>query len=178
MKKVIVKCRVKNRERLEDKLSAIDLEFSPIYWLHDRIYVPRGYKPKNNFPRLIMRTEMHAVDEQPRYSLILKRHIEDSGIDIVETTPITDYTQTVNIIHELGFKQANEISRRRTELKLSDRVFMYLDDLDGHDNTCFAKLESVLDQDESSIAIKTSLVHTFKTLDEADIVEQSYLEML
>lgn len=177
MKKVIVKCRVKNRERLENKLAAIDLEFSPIYWLHDRIYVPRGYRPRNNFPRLIMRTEMHAVDEPPRYSLILKRHIEDSGTDIVEATTIVDYAGTVNIIHELGFKQSGEISRRRTELKLSDRVFMYLDDLDSHDGACFAKLESILDSSESSIAIKTSLVHTFKTLDELEIIEQPYIEI-
>ena len=87
MKKVILKCKLQNRDSFEDKLSEIDLDFGAIYWQHDRIYVPRSYKPNSNFPRLVMRTEMKAVDEPAEYYFILKRHIEDSGVDIVEETP-------------------------------------------------------------------------------------------
>ena len=45
MRKVIVKCKLKNRDEFERKLSDIDLDFSQVYWQHDRIYVPRNYKP-------------------------------------------------------------------------------------------------------------------------------------
>ena len=104
MKKVIVKCKLANRDRFEDKLSDIDMDFSPIYWQHDRVYVPRGYKRGMNLPRLIMRTEMRAVDRPAKYSLILRRHIEDSGVDIVEETLVKDYSEMVSIILQLGFK--------------------------------------------------------------------------
>ena len=75
MKKVIVKCKLSGRDRFEQKLAEIDLDFSPIYWQHDRVYLPRGYKRGMNLPRLIMRTEMKAVDRPPKYFLLLRRHI-------------------------------------------------------------------------------------------------------
>lgn len=175
MNKAIVKCKVKNRDQLEERLSRLDLEFSPICWLHDRIYVPRGYRPGQNLPRLIMRTTMYAVDEPPRYTLILKRHIEDSGLDIVEETPVTDYIQTVNIISQLGFTQSGEVSRRRTELTLGERTVMYLDDLDSTGDT-YAKLETTLTPEDSIPAVKQSLIHTFDTLNEHEIIEHSYVD--
>ena len=91
MKKIILKCKLTNRDSFEQKLSDIDLDFSPIYWQHDRIYVPRNYKPHANFPKLVMRTEMKSVDKPAKYYFILRRHIEDSGVDIVEETAVTDY---------------------------------------------------------------------------------------
>ena len=90
MKKVILKCQLSSGDKFEKKLSDIDLDFSPIYWQHDRVYVPRNYKRGMNLPRLIVRTNMKAVDVSPEYLLILKRHIEDSGIDVVEETDIKD----------------------------------------------------------------------------------------
>ena len=122
MKKVILKCKLSSRDKFEDKLSDIDLDFSAIYWQHDRVYAPRGYKRGMNLPRLVMRTEMKAVDKPPKYSLILRRHIEDSGIDVVEETSIKDYQNTVNIILQLGFKLVGEVSRRRQELKMGEEI--------------------------------------------------------
>lgn len=130
MRKVIVKCKIKNRDRFEKKLEGVDLEFSPVYWQHDRVYVPRGYKGRSNYPRLIMRTEMHAIDEAPSYLLSLRRHIEDSGVDIIEDTKIVDYEGMVNTILQLGFKQFGEVSRRRQEIKMSENTMLYLDTLD------------------------------------------------
>ena len=57
MRKVIVKVKLASRDRFEEKLSDIDLDFSAIYWQHDRVYIPRGYKKNSNYPRLVMRTE-------------------------------------------------------------------------------------------------------------------------
>lgn len=177
MKKVILKCKLSSREKFEDKLSDIDLDFSSIYWQHDRVYVPRGYKRGMNLPRLVMRTEMKAVDKPPRYSLILRRHIEDSGIDVVEETPIKDYENTVNIILQLGFKPAGEVSRRRQDLKMGEGTYIYLDKIDGK-NGYYAKIESNLGQDDSIAAAKEDLKKTFETLGETNLVDDSYFELI
>ena len=123
-----------------------------------------------------MRTTMHAVDEKPEYSLILRRHIEDSGIDVVEETPVTDYATTVNIIMQLGFKPAGEVSRRRQELEMGEGTKIYLDEIDGKEST-FAKIESVIVDGDSTIEAKSDLKKTFETLGETDIVESPYAEL-
>lgn len=180
MKKVILKCRVADRDVFEDKLSEIDLDFSAIYWQHDRVYVPRGYKRNMNLPRLVMRTEMHAVDEPPTYRLILRRHIEDSGVDVVEETPVQDYETTVNIIMQLGFRLAKEVSRRRQELSTGEGTVIYLDQLDnvdGSDESTYAKIESVLADGLSVTEVRNDLVKTFQALNENNFVESAYFEL-
>lgn len=176
MKKIILKCKLKSRDDFEQKLSDIELDFSPIYWQHDRVYVPKNYKPNSNFPRLIMRTEMKAVDKPAKYSFILKRHIEDSGIDVVEETKITDYEELVSIIMQLGFKLAKEVSRRRQELDMGEGTFIYLDkidDLPGY----YAKIESDLSDKDSVFEAKEDLEKTFKTLGESNFIEEAYFEI-
>lgn len=176
MKRVILKCRLKSRDAFEEKLSEIDLDFSPIYWLHDRIYIPKNYRPHNNFPRLIMRTEMKAVDKPPKYYLILKRHIEDSGVDIVETTAIQDYESVVRIIFQLGFKLASEVSRRRQELAMGQGTNIYLDKLE-RDPHYYAKIESDLDDKDSVTEARDDLTKTFKTLGESNYIDSTYFEL-
>lgn len=176
MKKVILKCKLSSRDKFEDKLSDIDLDFSAIYWQHDRVYVPRSYKRGMNLPRLIMRTEMKAVDKPPKYSLILRRHIEDSGVDVVEETSIKDYENTVNIILQLGFKPAGEISRRRQDLKMGEGAYIYLDKIDGQ-NGYYAKIETNLAQDDSVAEARADLQKTFETLGETNFVENAYFEL-
>lgn len=176
MKKIILKCRLKDRDNFEEKLSDINMDFGSIYWQHDRVYVPRGYKPKSNFPRLVMRTELKAIDEQPQYFLILRRHIEDSGIDIVEKTPVTDYANTVNIILQLGFRQAGEISRRRQDLDMGEGTIIHIDALDNRDET-YAKIETNLTSTDSVTEVKNDLKKTFETLGESDLIELPYVEL-
>ena len=176
MRKVILKCKLKNRDEFEKKLTDINLDFSLIYWQHDRIYVPRNYKPHSNFPRLIMRTEMHSVDKPAKYSFILKRHIEDSGVDIVEETIIKDYEKMVNIILQLGFKPAAEISRRRQDLKMGEGNFIYIDKVDNLPGY-YAKIESELTPDDSVTEAKEDLKKTFETLGESNIINEMYFEI-
>lgn len=176
MKRVILKCRLKSRDRFEDRLSDIDMDFGAIYWQHDRVYVPRGYKKKSNFPRLVMRTELKAINEQPQYYLILRRHIEDSGIDIIEKTPVSDYVTTVNIILQLGFRQAGEVSRRRQDLDMGEGTIIHLDELDGHEEA-YAKIETDLGDTDSVEAVRSDLIKTFETLGETDFVESAYFEL-
>ena len=176
MKKVILKCQLSSSDKFEKKLSDIDLDFSPIYWQHDRVYVPRNYKRGMNLPRLIVRTNMKAVDVSPEYLLILKRHIEDSGIDVVEETDIKDYTSVVNIILQLGFKLAAEVSRRRQELKMGEGTYIYLDKIDNQPGY-YAKIESDLSAEDSVTAAREDLKKTFETLGESNFVDKSYFEL-
>ena len=176
MKKVILKCKLRNRDDFEQKLSDIDLDFSPIYWQHDRIYAPRNYQPNSNYPRLIMRTEMKSVDKPARYYFILKRHIEDSGVDIVEETEVSDYEKLVNIILQLGFKLAKEVSRRRQSLKMGEGTYIYLDRVDNLPGY-YAKIESDLSDKDSVFEAKQDLEKTFRTLGESAFVDKPYFEL-
>ncbi len=176
MRKVILKCKLDNHNAFEQKLSDIDLDFSPIFWQHDRIYVPRNYKPHANFPRLIMRTEMQSVDKPAKYYFILRRHIEDSGTDITEETAVTDYEKLVNIILQLGFKPIAEVSRRRQSLKMGEGTFIYLDKVDNLQGY-YAKIESVLSDKDSVMEAKQDLEKTFKTLGEPNFIGLPYYEI-
>ncbi len=176
MRKVILKCKLKSRDEFEQKLADIDLDFSPIYWQHDRIYVPRNYKPHSNFPRIIMRTEMKAVDKPAKYFFVLRRHIEDSGVDIVEETTTKDYESMVNIILQLGFKPIAEVSRRRQELKMGEGTTIYLDKVDNLSGY-YAKIESDLQSTDSVQSAKEDLVKTFQTLGESHFVDKPYFEL-
>lgn len=176
MKKIILKARLKNRNSFEEKLNDIDLEFGAIRWQHDRVYAPRGFKKGMNLPRLVMRTDLAAIDEPPKYYLILRRHIEDSGIDIIEKTPVEDYTSAVNTILQLGFKQIGEISRRRQTLEMGEGTAIHLDEIDGKAEK-YAKIESVLTETDSVESVKTDLKKTFETLGESDFIESPYFEL-
>ena len=176
MKKVILKCKLSSREKFEDKLSDIDLDFSAIYWQHDRVYLPRGYKPGMNLPRMIMRTEMRSVDKPPRYTLFLRRHIEDSDVDIVEEVPVQDYQSMVNIVLQLGFKLAGEVSRRRQDLKMGEGTYIYLDKIDGKPGY-YAKIESAIGANDTVSEAKSDLKKTFETLGETNFVAKPYVEI-
>lgn len=178
MKQAIIKVKLKDPEGFEKKLSDIDFDFSPIYWQHDRVYAPRGFKHATNLPRLTMRTEMRAIDEPAHYYLMLRRHIEDSGIDVVEKSAVTDYENTVNIILQLGFKPIGESSRRRQEIDMGDDTFIYLDHIDGkEEGAAYAKIESILKDGDSAEESLKDLKKTFATFGETDIVEYSYGEL-
>ena len=176
MKKVILKCKLSSREGFEQKLTDIDFDFSLVYWQHDRIYVPKNYKPNANFPRLIMRTEMRSVDKPAKYSFILKRHIEDSGVDIVEETVIKDYENIVRIILQLGFKPVAEVSRRRQDLRMGEGNYIFLDKIEGKPGY-YAKIESALTSGDSVTAAKDDLKKTFYTLGESNFISSAYFEL-
>ena len=177
MKKVIVKCKLSSKETFEKKLSEIGLDFSGVHWQHDRIYVPREYKKNANYPRLIMRTDMESADRPAKYSLVLKRHIKDSSIDIVEEAIIKDYEKMVNIILQLGFKPFTEVSRRRQVLVMGEGVFICLDKIDNLPSY-YAKIEANLAPEDYVAEAKNDLESTFKTLGETNFIENPYFELI
>lgn len=179
MKKVIVKCKLKNHDDFEKKLSEIDMDFTPMYWLHERVYVPRNYQKKSSFPRLILRTEMHAVDRPAKYELQLRRHIEDSGIDIVDTTIIRDYQEAANIILQLGFEAQNEVSSRRQELALGKGTKLFMDKVDGVAGY-YAKIEAEIGDDDKAEEVRREIISTFEQFgqDVSTIIEDTYSEQM
>lgn len=176
MKKIIVKCRLHGKDDFRQKLSEIGLEFGEIYYLHDRIYIPREYQRGANYPRLDMRTLMTAVDKKPKYLMILKRHIEDSGVDIIDQTEVKDYSEAVNIIHQLGFKKVSEVSRQRQELKMSE-LTIYLDKVENLPGY-YAKMEAPLLEGESSQAVREDFEKTFAIFGQKDFTRQTFTELM
>ena len=177
MKKVIVKNKLRNKDDFVQKLYEIGMKFGEVYYLHDRVYVPRGYKRGANYPRLVMRTTMTAVNKMPVYQLILKRHIEDSGVDIIDTTEVKDYVEAVNIIHQLGFKKMVEVSRQRQKLKMSE-LRIYLDKVEGLPGY-YAKMETPVVEGERVSAVRMDLERTFETLGQHKKSSvQSYAELM
>ncbi len=179
MKKVIVKCKLKNRDDFEKKLTEIDMDFSPMYWQHERVFVPRNYQKRNSFPRLILRTEMKAVDRPAKYELELRRHIEDSGVDIVDTTVIRDYLEAANIIMQLGFEPQNEVSSRRQELVLGKGTKLFLDKVDGMAGF-YAKIEAELDEEDKVEEVRNELLMTFEQLGQepSTVIAGTYSEQM
>ena len=169
--------KLNSREAFEKKLDKMGMEFAPVFWQHDRVFVPRNYRRGGGYPRLIMRTEMKAVDKPAKYSLILKRHIEDANVEIFDETKVADYTEAANIILQLGFRPEAEISRRRQEIKMSDGVVLYLDKVEGLAGY-YAKIEAELKENESSSALRVEMIKTFENLDQKNEVIQTYSELL
>ena len=179
MKKVIVKCKLKNHDEFEKKLTEIDMDFTPMYWLHERVFVPRNYQKKSSFPRLILRTEMRAVDRPAKYELQLRRHIEDSGIDIVDTTIIRDYQEAANIILQLGFEAQNEVSSRRQELILGKGTKLFMDKVDGVAGY-YAKIEAEIGENDKVEDVRREIISTFEQFgqDASTVVADTYSEQM
>ena len=176
MKKAILKCKLENPDDFKRKLSDIEFNFSDTYWHHDRIYVPKNYQPKSNFPRLIMRTETKPKDTQPQFYLILKRHVEDSGLDITETTITDEYEKMVNIVFQLGFKFAAEISCHRQSLVVGEGTCIHLDKIDSLPGY-YAKIESDITTPDSVTEAHLDIEKTFRTLGESNFIKSAYFEI-
>ena len=126
---------------------------------------------------MMMRTEMKAVDRPPKYSLVLKRHIEDSNVEIVDETVVKDYTEAANIILQLGFRQVAEVSRRRQEIKMGEGTVMCLDKVEGV-QSYYAKIEAELGEKESAEMQRKEILKTFESLNESNEMPQTYAELL
>ncbi|MBQ3306186.1 CYTH domain-containing protein [Candidatus Saccharibacteria bacterium] len=179
MKRAIIKTKVKNKEELDRRMKEISLSFEPVMWQHDRVYLPRGYRPNMNMPRMIMRTEMKSVEKPARYVLILKRHIADSGVDVVNQTQVNDYVETVNLIHQLGFGNAAEVSRRRQVLRIGEDAVMYLDKVDRVPGY-YLKIETKLNDSDKVSEVMEDLKRTLKLFsqDEKTITNDTYFDLL
>lgn len=178
MRKLIYKVKLKNRDEFEARLAELDFDFGPMYWQHSRTFVPRNYQSHGNFPRMILRIEMKAVDRPAKYELICKRHIEDSGVTILHNTQVKDYAEAANILMQLGFVMQAEIPRRRQELDVNAKTKVYLDKVDTLSGF-YAKIEINIDNDgEVATARKEleQLLEEFGIMGQAQ-VRETYAEL-
>lgn len=177
MKKLIVKSQLANLRKFEQQMAGMGMEFSPVIWQHERIYLPHDYRPEMNFPRLVMRTEVIATNQPAVYAMYLKRHIEDSGVDWVNYTQVKDYTEASGIIHQLGFRKVAEVSRQRRELALDEKIRLYLDKVEGL-NEDFLKIEAELREGEAVDAMRYDLFNVLKMLGQTTFTMQPYFELV
>ena len=165
-----------DRVTFDRQLANIGMELSPVIWQHERVYLPSDYRPAMNFPRLVMRTEVRTTEQPAIYSMYLKRHIEDSGVDWVNFTEVKNYTEATGIIHQLGFRKAAEVSRQRQELWLDDKTVIYLDKVEGLDGY-FLKLEAELIDDEPIDLLRRDLFNILHMLGQETFVMQTYFSL-
>lgn len=177
MKKLIVKSQLMDRMVVDQQLAGIGLEWSPVIWQHERIYLPHDYRPAMNFPRLVMRTEVRSTEQPAAYAMYLKRHIEDSGVDWINFTQVKDYTEASGIIHQLGFRKVAEVSRQRQEVWMDEKIVLYLDKVEGLE-TSYLKIESELRDDEPVDALRRDLFKILSTLGQTTFTMQAYFDLL
>lgn len=177
MRKLIVKTRLLDLNRFYEQLAGIGTEMSPVIWQHERVYLPHNYQAERNLPRLVMRTEVKQTNQPAQYSMYLKRHIEDSGVDWVNYTSVGDYVEASGIIHQLGFKKTAEISRQRQEMWLDDQTVVYVDTVEGIEGS-FLKIEAILNEEDSVEALRKDLFAILKLLGLTTFTMQSYFELL
>lgn len=177
MKKLIVKSQISDAGDFERRALRTGLVFTASIWQHERVYVPHGFQMGMNLPRLVMRTEVVTTEQPAQYYLYLKRHIEDSGVDLVNLTAVGDYTEASGIVHQLGFRKAAEVSRQRRELVLDARTVIYLDVVEGLDGA-FIKIEFNLDDATPVDMARQELYTTLTLFGQKTFLLQPYANML
>lgn len=177
MKKVVLKSQVLDQAKLEKKIANIGMSFSPAVWQSERIYWLSDFKPRMNLPRMILRTEVAETDKPATYYLYLKRHIEDSGIDFVHLTTVGNYAEVIEIIKQLGYREAADVSRQRRTLQLDGHTVLYLDIVEGIDGV-FLKLEVEMMDDTPVDVVRATLFETLSLLGLETFMMQTYAELL
>ncbi len=177
MKKAIVKMRISTRAELISTLGRLDFNFTEPFWQHDRIFTPRNYSRESSLPRLILRTSVLVPNEDPVYSLLMRRHINNRHLDYLNEFVISNYTEAAHMLYQLGYELRTEFGRQRQILSMSDDVKIYIDHLDGTDQS-YAKIETNLrDNDDPELAYQ-DLLETFKVLEiVGEPVEKTYAEI-
>lgn len=163
MKRSIVKMKLNSRTDYIATLGEIGFEFSEPYWQHDRIFVPRNFDRTKSMPRLSLRTIVKNPGKDATYALVLRRHFENGKFDLVNATPVTDYTETAHILHQLGFELKYEVSRRRQELNMGNTIKITIDKIDNLPGY-YSKIESDLSDGDDTLAAHEDLIETFRVL--------------
>ena len=161
MKTVIVKAKVQNKTNLIKNIQAAGHDFGRPIFQHDRVFLPRGYEPSRKLPKMLLRTEIIDPKRKPWYQLVQKRHIEAENVDLIFTTGILNYSDTGNMLQQLGFEIRAEVMRNRQKLQVEDTVF-YLDDVEGLGT--YIKLERALGKGENEPAVRQELWDVLRVL--------------
>ena len=178
MKKAIIKTKIHSRIGFFETLDSIGFNFEPDYWQHDRIFVPRNYDRNKAYPRLSLRTVVRK-DGETLYALVMRQHFTQNNLDVINRTLVGDYAEAAHILYSLGYEFKAEVSRRRSELAMGETVRIYVDKIDGLDGY-YAKIETILDKNESPEEAREDLIQSFHVLGVEDVVpiNQTYGELI
>lgn len=171
MKLVIIKAKVKNKVDFIRKLNDVGHDFPHAIFQNDRVFLPRGYQPSRNLPKIIIRTEIIEPKRKPWFQLLQKRHIQADDTNLIHITPVLNYSETAHIIQQLGLEYKVEVLRNRQKLQIEDTTF-YLDDVDGLGT--YIKLEREVKKGDNPAQIRQELWDVLevlgidKTLEEPD----------
>ncbi|MDO4871868.1 MAG: CYTH domain-containing protein [bacterium] len=161
MKRVIVKAKVEDKISLIKNIQATGHDFGKVIFQNDRIFLPRGYQPSRNLPKLMVRTEIIDPKRKPWFQLIQKRHLREENVDLVNETPVLNYTETAHIVQQLGFEFKAEVTRNRQKLQVEDTIF-YLDDVEGLGT--YIKVEKELSKNENIEEVRNELWNILEVL--------------
>lgn len=165
MKTVIVKAKVKNKIEFMKNIQAAGHDFGSAIFQSDRVFLPRNRKPNENFPKLLVRTEIIDPKRKPWFQLIQKRHIAAENVDLIHSTPVLNYAETAHIVQQLGFEFQAEVMRNRQKLQVEDTVF-YLDDVEGLGT--YIKLEREVKSGDIAEAVRQELWDVLRVLGVSD----------
>lgn len=176
MKKLIVKSLLKDRAAFEARAKSVGLQFSSKIWQHERVYLPHDFRPKMGYLRVILKTEVREPNGASIYVLETRRHIEASGVDIIEATTVGDYTAATAIVQQLGFQKAAEVTRSRWEAMMAANTAIYLDEVEGMEGS-FLKIEVTLEDGASVDGVRKELFEILKLFGQETFVMQTYAEL-
>jgi adenylate cyclase class IV len=177
MRLISLKTKLKNTTNLLKTLQDIGMQFGEAYYQHDRVFLPRGYEEGSGLPRMIIRTYV-PDSKDADYRLIVKRHSGGKGADVAHSTLIADYTETVHLLHQLGFSYAGEVAKHRQELSMEQGITLFLDKVDSLGT--YLKLESRVGKDDSVEDVRADLSQILQAMgiSEQDIFAESYRSLL
>lgn len=161
MRLVIVKAKVEDKLDFISRISDAGHNFGLPVFQNDRVFLPRGYQPSQNLPKLMIRTEIIDPKRKPWYQLIQKRHIQAENVDLVHMTPVLNYTETAHIVQQLGFELKVEVMRNRYKLQIEDTT-LFLDEVE--DLGTYVKLEREIRKGQSEAEIRQDLWDALKVL--------------
>lgn len=177
MKKLIVKSLLKDRVAFETRAQSVGLQFSARIWQHERVYLPHDFRPKMGYPRMVLKTETRDPNGAATYIMEVRRHVEASGVDIVETTTVGDYTAATAIVQQLGFQKIAEVTRSRWEATMAANTAIYLDEVEGMEG-CFLKIEVTLEDGASVEGVRKELFEILKLFGQETFVMQTYADLM
>lgn len=177
MKTIIVKAKIRNKIEFMKNIQAAGHDFAQLIFQNDRIFLPRNRQPNENFPKLIVRTEIVDPKRKPWFQLIQKRHVAAENVDLIHMTPVLDYAETAQIVQQLGFEFQAEVMRNRQKLQVENTHF-YLDDVEGLGS--YIKLEQEVRKGENPEDIRRDLWDVLGVLgiSEADSEPNTYTSQL
>ena len=93
-------------------------------------------------------------------------------------TTVGDYAEAIEIIKQLGYREAADVSRQRQTLQLDGHTVLYLDTVEGIDGA-FLKLEVEMADDTVPVdVVRATLFETLNLLGLETFMMQAYAELL